>query len=212
MKLIEDASAAMSPRWGADYAMRLLPWRTVLGAVVHKRELGSQKVDVVAGVCIGGCQRGQDSHDAHKQASAAEGRHGDELQRLRWRGFELVLEREEVEAAQAELSRLEAPASQHQVRTAARFLARNKVVIESAGGLGQPWNPQVPQQPPTPPCCLIGTAVHQLWTCWNTARYKTRGDDQCVRACTDAACRPYLACTAETAGRALSFLRVFAVT
>lgn len=65
--------------------MRLLPWRTVLGAVVHKRELGSQKVDVVAGVCIGGCQRGQDSHDAHKQASAAEGRHGDELQRLRWR-------------------------------------------------------------------------------------------------------------------------------
>jgi hypothetical protein len=81
--------------------------------------------------------------------------------------------------------------SLHRVRTAAWFLARNKVVI---GGLGQPK---------TPPCHWHGLRSFVLprelhWTCWNAVRYKARGDDQYVRVCTNVACLLYLACIAGT--------------
>lgn len=68
-------------------AVHLLPWRTILGAVIHEGELGSQSVDIVAGVGVGRRQGGQESHEPDEQTSTAERRHDDErvrVQRSEW--------------------------------------------------------------------------------------------------------------------------------
>lgn len=69
----------------AMHRSRVLPRRTVLGTVVHERELRPQRIDVIAGACvgIGGGQRRHHRDNADKQAAAAERRHGDERRERR---------------------------------------------------------------------------------------------------------------------------------